>query len=212
LDAGPGFNGYEWSTGATTQSIQNVGVGTYWVKLKTGDCVTLQTVKVYASEQPVVSNIDISNTTVTVYAIGGTPPYQYSLDNIQWQDTNIFTDVARGTPAVYVKDSYNCDPIKVEITIPNLINAITPNEDGVNDVLDYSLLSGKKNLEFTIFDRYGSKIFQGDKSNGYKWNGTLGGSKRVSTGNYWFEIHWNEPAGKQTAVKYTGWILVKSRE
>ncbi|WP_265129366.1 T9SS type B sorting domain-containing protein [Chryseobacterium oranimense] len=212
LDAGPGFNGYEWSTGATTQAISNVGVGTYWVKLKTGDCITLQTVKVYASEQPVVSNIDVSNTTVTVYAIGGAPPYQYSLDNIQWQDSNIFTDVARGISAVYVKDSYNCDPIKVEITIPNLINAITPNDDGVNDVLDYSLLAGKKNLEFTIFDRYGSKIFQGDQSNGYKWNGTLGGSKRVPTGNYWFEIQWNEPSGKQTAVKYTGWILVKSRE
>lgn len=81
---------------------------------------------------------------MTVYAIGGNPPYQYSLDNIQWQDSNIFADVARGTPAVYVKDSYNCEPVKVEITIPNLINAITPNDDGVNDVLDYSLLSGKR--------------------------------------------------------------------
>lgn len=212
LDAGPGFNGYEWSTGATTQAINNAGVGTYWVKLKTGDCITLQTVKVYASDQPVVSSIDISNTTVTVYAIGGNPPYQYSLDHILWQDSNIFTDVPRGTSAVYVKDNYNCDPVTVEITIPNLINAITPNDDGVNDVLDYSLLSGKKDLEFTIYDRYGSKVFQGDKNNGYKWDGTLGGSKRVPTGNYWFEIHWNEPSGKQTKVNYTGWILVKSRE
>ncbi|RYF12482.1 MAG: gliding motility-associated C-terminal domain-containing protein, partial [Flavobacteriales bacterium] len=52
LDAGPGFTGYEWSTGATTQTISNVGVGTYWVKLKTGDCIALQKVKVYATEQP----------------------------------------------------------------------------------------------------------------------------------------------------------------
>jgi hypothetical protein len=94
LDAGPGFKSYEWSTGATTQTIKDVGVGTYWVKLKTGDCVTMQTVKVYASEHPVISNIDISNNTVTVNVIGGTQPYQYSIDNINWQDSNVFNNVA----------------------------------------------------------------------------------------------------------------------
>ncbi len=95
LDAGPGFKSYEWSTGATTQVIKNVGVGTYWVKLKTGECITTQTVKVYASEQPVISNIEISTNTITVYAIGGTPPYKYSIDNITWQDSNVFTNMAR---------------------------------------------------------------------------------------------------------------------
>ncbi len=212
LDAGPGFTGYEWSTGATTPSISNVGVGTYWVKLKTGDCITKQTVKVYASEHPVVTQVEISNSTVTVHVSGGTPPYQYSSDNIQWQDSNVFTNVARGNARVYVKDSYNCEPVKIEITIPNLINVITPNGDGINDSIDYSLLAGKKNLVFNIFDRYGTKIFQADSTNGYKWNGTLDGSTKVSTGNYWYEIGWNESDNKQTAIKYTGWILVKNRE
>ncbi|WP_353959927.1 IgGFc-binding protein [Chryseobacterium tructae] len=103
LDAGPGFTGYEWSTGATTQSISNAGVGMYWVKLKTGICVTKQTVKVYASESPVITDIEISNSTVTVMVIGGTPPYRYSLDNILWQDSNVFTNVTRGNVTVYVK-------------------------------------------------------------------------------------------------------------
>lgn len=212
LDAGPGFAGYLWSTGATTPSISNVGVGTYWVKLKTGDCTTTQTVKVYPAEQPVISNIDISNTKITVTVVGGTPPYKYSMDNINWQDSNVFTDVARGDGTIYVKDAYDCTPIEVHITIPNLINVITPNQDGVNDFVDYSALATKSNLVFNIFDRYGSKIHQGDKSNGYKWDGTTDGTRRVVTGNYWYEIGWNEPNSKQTAIKYTGWILVKNRE
>jgi gliding motility-associated-like protein len=33
--------------------------------------------------------------------------------------------------------------------------------------------------------------FQADKSNGYKWDGTLGG-RRVPTGTYWYSVTWNE--------------------
>ncbi|MDR6085201.1 gliding motility-associated-like protein [Chryseobacterium sp. SORGH_AS909] len=212
LDAGTGFAAYEWSTGATTSSISNVGVGTYWVKLKTGDCVAVQTVKVYASEQPVISNIEISNSTVTVYTVGGTAPYQYSLDNIHWQQSNVFNEVPRGDGTVYVKDAYDCEPIHVTITVPNLINVITPNSDGINDILDYSALAHKPNFKFSIYDRYGTKIHEGNKTNGYQWNGHINGQKKVSTGNYWFDISWNENNDKKTPVKYTGWIMVKNRD
>ncbi|MFP3595946.1 T9SS type B sorting domain-containing protein [Chryseobacterium sp. SIMBA_029] len=211
LDAGPGFNGYEWSTGATTQSINNVGVGTYWVKLKTGDCITTQTVKVYPNEQPVVSNIDISNNSITVNVIGGTPPYKYSLDNINWQDSNIFTNISRGDHKIYVKDAYDCEPISISVIVPNLVNAITPNGDGVNDVIDYSALSGKQSLVLSIFDRYGSKIHQADKSNGFKWDGTVAG-RRVPTGTYWYSVTWNENDKKNTPIKFSGWVIVKNKE
>ncbi|SHL00396.1 T9SS type B sorting domain-containing protein [Chryseobacterium polytrichastri] len=212
LDAGPGFSTYLWSTGATTQSITNAGVGTYWVKLKTGDCTATQTVKIYPSEQPVISNVDISTNTLTVYVIAGTAPYKYSIDNINWQDSNVFSNIPRGNTTVYVKDSYNCTPIEVEVVVPNIINVITPNGDGVNDVIDYSALASKKNLIFSIFDRYGAKIFQADKSNGYKWGGTTIDGKKLSTGNYWYSVTWNENDKKSTPFKYSGWILVKNRE
>ncbi len=211
LDAGPGFSSYEWSTGATTQSIKNVGVGNYWVKLKTGECITTQKVTVYPSEQPVVTGVDVSNTTLTINVIGGTPDYQYSMDKILWQTSNTFSNIARGTYKVYVKDAYDCDPIEVTVVVPNLINMITPNGDGVNDVVDYSAIADKQNLVLSIFDRYGTKIHQGDKSNGYKWDGTIAG-KKIPTGTYWYSVTWSENDKKNTPFKFSGWIVVKNRE
>ncbi|WP_027387622.1 T9SS type B sorting domain-containing protein [Chryseobacterium gregarium] len=211
LDAGPGFTGYEWSTGATTQAINNVGVGTYWVKLKSGECISTQAVTVYPSEQPVISSVDISGNTVTVYAMGGTAPYQYSLDGINWQDSNELKNVPRGDAKIYIKDAYDCDPIDITIVVPNIINVITPNGDGVNDGIDYSALASKQNLMFNIFDRYGAKIHTASKENRYRWDGTIAGRK-VPTGSYWFSVSWNENDKKNTPVKYSGWILVKNRD
>jgi len=211
LDAGPGFTAYKWSTGATTQAITNVTVGTYWVELKTGDCVAKQAVTVYPSEQPVITSVDISNTTVTIYANGGTAPYQYSIDGIHWQTSNEFKNVPRGDSQIYIKDAYDCDPITITIVVPNLINVITPNGDGVNDAIDYSALAGKKNLVFNVFDRYGAKIHEADKSNKYRWDGTVGGRK-IPTGSYWYSVSWNENDKKNTPFTYSGWVLVKNRD
>ncbi|WP_394801750.1 hypothetical protein [Chryseobacterium aahli] len=35
-----------------------------------------------------------------------------------------------------------------------------------------------------IYDRYGVKIFKGNKNTGYKWNGSINKTQKVSTGNY----------------------------
>ena len=211
LDAGPGFDTYLWSTGATTQTIQNIAPGQYWVQLKTGRCTTLQTVKVNIANQPVISSIDISNNTITINVKGGKGPFQYSLDGIKWQDSNVFTGLPRGEVTVYVKDSYNCTPIHVQITVPNLINAITPNGDNVNDVIDYSALAYKKNLVFTVYDRYGNKLYEANKIRNFKWDGTSG-NKKILTGTYWYTITWNENDKNNTQTSYNGWVLVKNRE
>ncbi len=210
LDAGPGFTSYKWSTGATTQSISNVQVGEYWVELGKNGCITRQTVKVNASNQPVVTALDVNFTTITVTVSGGKAPYQYSLDGITWQTSNVLNNVPRGQAIIYVKDIYDCDPVATEITVPNLVNVITPNDDNVNDYIDYSALQYKKDLTFTIYNRYGNKVYEGNKKNLYRWDGRSGG-KKVSTGTYWYTITWNEPA-TNAPIKYSGWVMVKNRE
>ncbi|WP_312075151.1 T9SS type B sorting domain-containing protein [Chryseobacterium sp.] len=211
LDAGPGFVSYEWSTGATTQSISGISVGSYWVRLQTGNCYTIQLVNVKAAGNPVISSLDIKNNTITVNVSGGTPAYQYSLDGTNWQNSNVFTGLPRGENTIFVKDSYDCEPIAVQVTVPNLINAITPNGDNINDVIDYTELAYKKNLVFTVYDRYGNKKFEADKIRNFKWDGTSG-NKKLPTGTYWYTISWNENDKNNTQTIYNGWVLLKNRE
>lgn len=211
LDAGPGFDSYLWSTGATTPSIKDLGVGTYWVKLKTGNCITTQIVNVLPSPNPVIASIDIHNNSITVNVSGGRAPYQYSIDGIHWQASNTFTGLPRGEVKVFVKDFYNCSPIEVQITVPNLINAITPNGDNKNDFIDYSALAYKKNLVFIVYDRYGNKLYEANKIRNYTWDGRAYG-KKIPSATYWYTISWNENDKNNTETKYSGWVLVKNIE
>ncbi|MBK1898214.1 T9SS type B sorting domain-containing protein [Chryseobacterium paridis] len=211
LDAGPGYQSYQWSTGATTQAIEGVSVGEYHVILGKDGCFVTQTVRVFKTPDPVITKVEISNSTATVIVNGGTSPYKYTVDGTSnWQDSNVFTNLSRGQHTFYVKDINNCTPVSVEVTVPNLINAITPNDDGHNDYIDYSALAYKENLIFVIYDRYGNKIFTGEKFNNYKWDGKHLG-KKIGTGTYWYHLNWNEPNKEKTQITFTGWILVKNR-
>src|SRR5690606_23592826 len=110
---------------------------------------------------------------------------------------------------INVKDRYNYTPVMVEVTVPNLINAMTPNNEGINDVLDYSDLHYKKYLTFSIFDLYAHKIHTATNNNFYRWDGRTG-NKKVPAATYWYTISWIEPV-TNAKTQYTGWIMVKNR-
>lgn len=209
LDAGPGFDSYSWSTGETTQTIE-VAPGEYWVDLGFDGCIYRQNVTVGTVDLPVITAIEIQGTTVTVQVTGGNPPYRYSLDGINYQDSNVFTNVQYGQNTVYVISADNCTPVTQTFTIIRLLNVITPNGDGYNDVLDYSDLLSKEDVVLKIYDRYGKQVFEGTKANEYSWDGKLGG-RLVETASYWFVLQYRDP-GAANITQHSSWVMVKNRD
>lgn len=213
LNAGSGFDYYKWSIGkegdaSVAQKIEVSEVGDYWVELTSNGCFYKHTIKISAAELPQITQIEVSGSTVTVSASGGIPPYRYSLDGVNFQNSPIFLNVPRGKGTVYLKDSQGCASVSKEFLIINLFNVITPNGDGKNDVLNYSDLKLKENVKMEIFDRYGNLVFI-SKDQQFIWDGSSNG-KTVGSGTYWYNLSWTEP-NTNIPILYKGWILVKNR-
>lgn len=208
LDAGPGFDAYLWDSGSTNSDSGALSIGNHWVDLTFDGCTTRQEVKVIAEEEVVIKILEIENDRLTITATGGTSPYEYSLDGTNWQSSNIFNNLPKGIQKVYVRSAKKCIPTVREFSNINLVNVITPNGDGKNDVLDFSSLRLKNNVTFKIFDRYGRFVFIGKDGN-YIWDGK-DGKKILSTGTFWYTLEWTEP-DTEVIHRYNSWILLKNR-
>lgn len=86
-----------------------------------------------------------------------------------------------------------------------VINAFTPNGDGVND---YWKLSGldifPDNSTLQIFDRFGNLVYKQISNTEFIWDGKFN-SRNLVTDSYLYVI--NAADGRT----YKGWILLKNR-
>jgi gliding motility-associated-like protein len=72
-------------------------------------------------------------------------------------------------------------------------NAFSPNDYGVNDWFHPHNTRYLTEVEWQIFDRWGSVIFRGTQG-GSKWDGTFGG-QACETGSYFFDIKYIDCKG-----------------
>ncbi|MCX8531346.1 choice-of-anchor L domain-containing protein [Chryseobacterium luquanense] len=217
LDAGAATGtDYLWSTGATTQTITATELGVYKVLIKNAICEKEFTVTVTAAASPYITNLNYENNTLTVTAEN--PPInhipgvlQYSIDGgVQWQESNVFTGLLDNTNyIVRVRIKGTTCYGSIEFFTLQINNVITPNNDGVNDVLDLTSLGAFKNFTGSIYDRYGVEMFRFTKETPI-WNGTVGG-KRLPTATYWYKFNFEYNKSK-TQMSRSGWIMLKNRE
>lgn len=112
----------------------------------------------------------------------GKAPFQYSIDGKTFAKTDTFGSLKAGTYTLSVKDANQCvyvypKPIEIRnqdclINTKAIPTVITPNGDGQNDTFEVPNLSNFKDCVVTIFNRWGTQIFQSEVGYTNPWDGT----------------------------------------
>jgi hypothetical protein len=97
-------------------------------------CSATQSVEVVAGVTPTITNIKSGENFLEIYAEGGNPPYLYSLDNVNWQTSNVFPNLKAAIYEIFVKSQTNSCTAIANSAVLFIPNVITPNQDGYNDV------------------------------------------------------------------------------
>lgn len=109
----------------TSSVFTGLAAGNYTITAANNEgCVETTTVEVTNIASPDVAvsnqiNLDCNTPTgtVTVNGSGGTPPYQYSIDGTNYQNSNTFSGLAVGGYTIRVRDANSCmDNVSTTIT------------------------------------------------------------------------------------------------
>lgn len=108
---------YLWNDFYTSPNRIDIAPGTYQITVSdaNGCDTSLQVTFVSPSEISWVSVVADSvscplteDGLILLTGAGGNPPYTYSLDNVNYQSGNLFSDLAKGDYTVYLKDANGC--------------------------------------------------------------------------------------------------------
>jgi gliding motility-associated-like protein len=195
LEAGILNVSYLWSTGETTPAITVSNPGTYTVRatsLSSQNCSKIKTITVTEHNDPQIQEIIINNTSATIN-ITGFGDFEYSIDGINYQDSNYFSLIEGGLYTAFVREKNNCGNDYKPFIIITIPTFFTQNNDGINDYWTIKQLVYYPKAEVEIFDRYG-KFITKLKAHKYTWDGTLNG-KLLGSDDYWysFKIDENSP-------------------
>ncbi|MFT7285705.1 MAG: gliding motility-associated-like protein [Nonlabens sp.] len=191
IEATTGFVAYRWNTGATTSSINVTDEGTYTVTIiDQNGCEdnSSTTVTNFFSTQIIAVEVEqftIRSNRITVL-VSGDGPFEYSMDNVFFQDSNVFTDLLPGYYTAYVRDLNACDLVTAPAAIIGAPPYFTPNEDGFHDYWQVIAIETEPDAQIYIFDRFG-KLLKQLSPLGLGWNGMYNGNPLPST-DYWYRV------------------------
>ena len=194
ISANNGYDSYLWSTGETTSSISVSQPGNYNVVINQNHgsttCSSTYTFTVVNSNVATINSIQsedwTENENYIQINVSGAGDYEYSINGIDYQESNLFSNLPSGEYSIYVRDKNGCGIVSEDIYLLMYPKFFTPNGDGFNDTWKIKFSKNEPNLTIKIFDRYGKFLKQvSPLSEG--WDGTYLGQPLPSN-DYWFVI------------------------
>jgi gliding motility-associated-like protein len=196
LNGGNNYDSYTWSTGETSQIITITQPGNYSVIVTENHgattCTSTKNFTVansnIATIQEIISSdwTDNNNTISVLLHNNSQGDYEYSLNGIDFQESNIFNNLEAGEYTVFVRDKNGCGMVSEELYLLMYPKFFTPNGDGYNDYWKIKFSENEPNLTIKIFDRYG-KFLKQLGTNSIGWDGKYL-SNDLPSSDYWFVV------------------------
>ena len=190
---------YSWSNGisASTPIVTIAQPGHTNIHLEVSNpygaqsCTNTKDISVILSEVPKIDHFEVVDWTenensITVYT-SNNGDFEYSLDNINFQNSNTFSNLIPGLYTVYLRDRNGCGTTQKVIWILYYKRYFTPNGDGINDTWNIDYSEFETNIKIVIYDRYG-KMISSLNSRDIGWDGNYNGQPMFAT-DYWFVVY-----------------------
>ena len=161
----------------TSNTFENLGAGTYKIRVTSEDCVTTTGAYTIIEPTPLVltSSIEVTDITcfgsnngrIKINATGGTGDLIYSINQIKFVNTNIFENLSAGDYDVIVQDQNGCFIMEtVTIKEPNQLEASAIN-------INEETCSGNSDASFEIQITGGTGPYKTKLGNGAFVEGQL---------------------------------------
>lgn len=96
------------------------------------------------------------------------------------------------------------DSCQFELTLPNIF---TPNGDGLNDEFAAIALRGVRDLEISIFNRWGQLMFR-STAPAFRWNGRTMAGGEVPDGTYFWELRYSRERDTTAPERSVGTVTL----
>lgn len=204
------FKNYKWTKDDSSVSISNEQIlkvntaGKYTVEVtNSSDCKNTSSTVVNQSILADILKVEIFNNNAKVLLSAG-GDFEFSLDNIIWQDSNEFKNLGNGNHTVFVRTKLGCIIGQMTFTIFNISNSFTPNGDGINETWKIDGMENYPNSEITVFDRQSTTVLHVITTGSFEWNGYYNG-RPLPTATYWYIIKVSD------GRIFQGSLLIKNR-